>query len=470
MALSAQAWLDRLAKRIDAKRPRIDLLRSYLEGNPPLPENDETLREAYKRFQKKARTNFAELVVEAVAERMVVSGFRVGDAQDGGNQDDDDARRIWKANRLGVWSADVHRDMLALSTGYTCVQPVEGGGGVEITYERPEQVITDHDPARPDRVRAALKVYRDDVEGIDVAYVHVPGQVARFTRRSTVERDGVSQPILTVSGGWDVDSVEIRDTGLRTVPIVPFVNRSGLGEYETHLDLLDRINWVILQRLVITAMQAFRQRATKGSLPEVDEQGKPINYDVLFRPGPGALWQLPDGVDLWESQPTDLTPVLESVKADIRDLAAVTRTPVNMLMPEGANQTAEGASFAKEGLVFKSKDRINRAAVSWSETMRIALAIERGGEDRVPEVEVLFLPPERQSLAERFDALSKAGDDVPWRTKMEYILQFDGDMVDRMEAQRAQDMLLASTLATQNQPTAPAQPGQPGVTGRAATG
>lgn len=450
-----QFWLDRLAHRLDLQRPELALLRRYLEGDAPLPEGAEGCRDAYKAFQKKARTNFAELVIDAMADRMIVAGFRVGDS----NEDDDDVRRIWKANRLGIWSADVHRDMLGLRAGYVCVQP--GQREVEIVYERPEQAITDHDPARPDRVRAAMKVYRDEVQGMDLAFVHTPGEVTPYARATAVVKDGVPLPMLTVAGGWEQVG-ETGPTGLPEVPIIPFVNRGGMGEFETHVDLLDRINWVALQRLVITAIQAFKQRATKGDLPETDEQGKVIDYGELFKPGPGALWHLPEGIELQELGQAELSGILESIKADVRDLGAVTRTPMSMLLPETANQSAEGASFAREGLVFKTEDRIARAGVSWSRVMGLALALDRRM-DEVPEVDTQWLPPERQSLAERYAALAQAGNDVPWRTKMTRILQFEGDEVDRMAAERAEDLMFTASFVAPP-PAAPAPaPAQPAI-------
>jgi hypothetical protein len=412
-----------------------------------MPEVSAELREAYRAFQKKARTNWAELIVSAPAERMKVNGFLVGAS----NADDDHARRIWQRNQLGVWSTDVHFDMLGLSEGYVCVQG--GDSGAVVTYERPEQVITEHDPQRPNTTRAALKVYRDDVEGLDVAYVHVPGLVARVLRPIPVNVDGRENPMVTVAGGWDYASAEIRETGLDSVPIVPFPNYRCLAEFEPHIDLLDRIDWVILQRLVITAAQAFRQRAIKGDLPTIDEAGNPINYAEIFKPGAGALWKLPDSVEMWESAQTSLMDILESVKADLRDLAAVSRTPLPMLMPEGQNQSAEGATFAREGLIFKTQDRLARAGARWSEVMRIALVIE--GMPSTTQVETVWSPPELQSLGEKADALSKVGDQIPWRTKMTQIMGFDGDTVDRMAAERAEEMMLASAFAAT--PTGPTE-------------
>ncbi|MEU6641246.1 hypothetical protein ABZ863_01710 [Saccharomonospora sp. NPDC046836] len=60
-----QWWLDDLAQRMDNRRARLGLLRCYLDGDAPLPEGAEGCREAYKQFQRKARTNLAEVITDA---------------------------------------------------------------------------------------------------------------------------------------------------------------------------------------------------------------------------------------------------------------------------------------------------------------------------------------------------------------------------------------------------------------------
>lgn len=457
MALSAEQWLDRLTRRLDQRRARVDLLRSYMDGNAPLPEGAEGCREAYQQFQRKARTNYGELVVDAVADRMVVSGFRVGDER----TDDNAARAAWKRSHMDVGAGDVHRDMLGVRSSYVMVSPTDDGP--VMTYERPEQVITERDPLLPHVQRAGVKVYRDEIAGVDEAFLHLPGVVLTYRRDPantnpfTTTEPGA--PVRTTNGGWTpVGGIY---TDLDVIPIIPFDNRKCLGEFETHLDVLDRINWTILQRLVITAMQAYRQRATKGDLDETDEAGNVIDYAEMFKPGPGALWQLPEGVELQELGQAELTGILSSAKDDLTTFAAVTRTPMATLMPDSANQTAEGASFAKEGLVFKAEDRIKRAGASWSLAQGIAWALASGQRKPRTDISTLWLPPDRSSLAERADAASKASD-MPWRWRAERIWQVPADEIDRLESERAADALLnAATAPVQPQPAAPvAQPGE----------
>lgn len=452
MALSPDQWLDRLTTCMDDRAFRLARLRSYMDGCAPLPEGAEGCREAYQQFQMKARTNFGELIVEAVTDRMIPSGFRVGDAP----EDDDRARAIWKRNRLQMLSTDVHGDMLGLSIGYAMAQ--SSPRGVVVTRERPEQVITEQDASRPDLVRAGLKAYRDSLAGVDTALLHVPGVMHTYQRPNR-DVNNLPLPLTKVRGGWEyVGAVE---TGLDVVPIVPFINRRELGEFETHTDVLDRINWLVLQELVTIAMQAYRQRAVKGDLPENDDQGNQIDYGEMFAPGPGSLWRLPDDVELWESAALDIPGVLQPADKHIRNLGAVTRTSLSVLMPDSANQTAEGASNQKEGAVNKARDRVQRAGAAWDTIIGIALALESGQSSPVEDVETLWLPVEQQSLTERADAASKA-QDVPWRTRMTDIWQFPADKVDRMESERAADLL---DEALRN-PTPPV-PNQPPASGNA---
>jgi hypothetical protein len=437
MALTPKQWLNRLTLAMDNRANRLLALRSYTDGNAPLPEGADGQRDAYKDFQRKARTNFGELVVDAVAERMIPSGFTVGDV----TGDDDQVRKIWKRNRLDTGIADVIRDMLALSTGYVMVGQDDDGLAL-VTCERPEQVITEQSASRPDQVRAALKVYRDPIEAQDVAFLHLLGSLYTYTR-PLVDPLGKPVPLSRIQDGW-VFAGEV-PTGLKFIPVFPFVNRGGLGEFESHIDILDRINWNILQRLVMTAMQAYRQRAIKGELPSRDSEDNEINYSEIFKAGAGAIWNLPEGIDLWESQQTDFSAILNANKDDIRDLAAVTRTPMATLIPDGANQSAEGAAFAREGLVFKAADRVARATSALEMALGAALAIENGSDTIVDDVDVIWLPVERQSLTERADAATKA-QDLPLRARLEKIWQFNDEEIDEMLAWRAEDMRNAALM------------------------
>lgn len=436
-------WLHKAARKLEARLPRLQALQDRFEGNPPLPVASESVKEAYRAFQRKSRTNFAELIVEAPRERMQVHGFVTAASDD--VEGDEEARRIWDENGLDVESADVHEHMLAMGDGYSIVGPPEEDDGVPIiTGEDPRQVVTIHDPVRQRRIRAALKMFHDHDEQVDLAYLYLPGELHVAYREVRRNASNLRVRFSPSTWNWDDDrSAELPD-GL--MPVVRFRNRRGVGEFEHHVDVLDRINYMVLQRLVIATFQAFRQRAIKG-LPDRDDAGREIDYTDVFSSEPGALWQVPEGVDFWESATADMTGILAAAKDDIRDLSAVTRTPFPMLSPDAANQAAEGASFTREGLVFKTEDRIKRATEGWKDVMATAFRWldDEARADR-SKLKVIWGSPERLSLAERADASTKA-QDVPWRHRMEHIWGFHPSEINEMDAARAQDALLAGLAA-----------------------
>jgi hypothetical protein len=77
----------------------------------------------------------------------------------------------------------------------------------------------------------------------------------------------------------------------------------------------------------------------------------------VFEAAPDALWRVPAGTTFWESNPADITGILAAVRDDVKEFAAMTDTPLHLITPDAANQSAEGASLMREGLVFKVKDR-----------------------------------------------------------------------------------------------------------------
>lgn len=439
-------WFQKLLIELTDRRPRYDKLERYADGEPDLPAGPDGSREVFRRFQSKARANWADLIVEATKERMQVAGFRTGAVPD--QLGDDEAWKIWQANSLDADSSILHRSMLAMSDAYMIVGSVDPETGQPlITPEDPREVITAHAPTNRRRSIAALKCFADDVTGDEVAYVYLPGRV--YTARKS---GGDGAPSSTYGFKWtNEQALPSQASGL--VPVFRFANRANLrgvskGEFEDVIDDIDRINIMLLQRLVVAVMQAFRQRAVKG-LPLTDRKNQPIDWSAVLTADPGSLWALPDGADLWESSGVDLTPILESVKADARDLAATTRTPMFYLFPDAANGSAEGASLQREGLIFKCRDRIRQTTESYEQVMSAAFLMKNDlARAARSDMEVLWHPPEHFSLAERADAASKAtAGGVPWRTVMSDIWQFTPQQIARMEQERSNDAFLTASLA-----------------------
>lgn len=441
-------WLHRLMLKLQKEQPRYEDLDNYYRGLNGIPTlSSKAERESYRRLRAMACSNYPELIVESVVERMTPVGFRTGAGAD--DLGDDEAWRIWQANALDADSNVAFRAQLALSVAFMIVGgPDQDIGAPLITTEDPREVTVETDPRRRRKVLAGLKVFRDDVFGADRAYLYLPGQVIRAAK-AIGQND--QNPVTSTLEGWEWDSLSTLPG--EVVPVVPFVNRPnmsghGVGEFETHLALIDRINYSVLQRLEIATMQAYRQRAVKGDLPTHDAAGNEVDYDNIFEAGPGALWQLPANTEIWESGQVDLGPIRQSIIDDERALAAVTGTPLYRFTPDAAAGSAEGASLQREGLVFKATDRISQATESLEQVMSLAFLFN-GDEERASrsDMEVLWAPPDRVTMAEKYDAATKAtAAGETWRSIMQDVLQKTPQQIARMESERASEAFLTASL------------------------
>src|SRR5699024_852836 len=163
-------------------------------------------------------------------------------------------------------------------------------------------------------------------------------------------------------------------------------------------DIIDRVNAGVLERRVTSALQAFRQRAMTGGLPEKDADGNDIDWAAVFEPAPGALWDIPSGIEIWESESTGIRPMLDAVKDDLRQWSAVTRTSWTKLIPDSAHQSATGAAAVKEGAILKAKDRLKVADVAASAAVSIALQMQ--GIETDDTIRITWEPPDHVSLSE----------------------------------------------------------------------
>lgn len=454
-------WLLRLGKNLADSVARFDILDAYWSGDHPLPFGNRKMREAYKRHQRQSRTNFTELVAESVIERLKVTGFRTGGQ--GTETLDQQAWGWWQDNCLDADSSLVHRAAIVMSRSYVIVGPdPDNEGKVLVTAEDPRQVIHESYPTNRRKVRAALKTWWDDVEGRNLAVIYLPDGIYYY--RSEQTKQQTQAPWAAAK--WEIDASDEYPNGTGTnplgvVPVVPFLNRpdtkgNAKGEFETVTDIQDRINNEVLDRLVISTMQAYRQRWATG-VDLTDNKGEGGGFD----PGADLLWNVSDeNAKFGDFAAVDLTGILKAVEADVQHLAAITRTPPHYLLGAIVNASGDALAAAETGLTSKVKERMTEFGEAWEAVYRLAGKVL--GTDVPSSCEVIWDDPEFRTLTEMAAAnvqLMAAG--VPWRTRMA-MLKFTPSQIERMQVERTQDQLLNAALAPP--PALPAGAPSPGQT------
>jgi len=459
---SPEWWLKRLTAKLNGQRTDIDYLDELYRGNHPMPDVPEKFRLLFRGFQKIARTNYLALVVEAPLERMNVVGFRVGD-----NDTADDATwQRWQQAHLDADQVAVHRMMLSMRRGYTMVGAhPRKPGQVVITPEHPTQVIHESYPEDRREVRAALKLWVDDVGGYLRANVYLPAGEAGLNAGRVFRYRGArnsSQEVLLASQSHNLlfeafqewELIDSMPTGLDDVPITPFENRfdpirGARGEFEDVVDIQLRINNTIFHRLVAEQFGSFRQKAILDYVLERDANGDPIPPEL--RNDPGTAWIFEPGEDgnrptLFEFSQTSTADIISAAAADVRDLASISRTPPHYLLTGMVNVTGDALKAAETGLIMKVKrEHIPEASGGWEATMAKAALLSDDPTD-FTSAETLWADPESRTLGELADAaLKKKTAGVTWRQLM-LDLGYTPDAIDRMESERVQDALTESLM------------------------
>lgn len=417
-------WLIRLATELGAGFPRLRKLQRYRTGDAPIPDTaNHVTRASMVKFMSMARLNFAEQLVVSSTGRERPLGFRTAAPSDANG--DPVADRVWNTNHMAVQFRDLLDAKATYGRAYITVtgqqQNVAPFSMPTMLWSTPWNTRTRPNPLRPWEIDHAIYIGHDEVFNVDtITYFRAAqnGQPAYFRQAyrrvlvSTIPTDGT---IWYPGNDWAWASDPIPFGFTNEVPMVEFATPGGIGEFELHLDSLDRINHTILQRLIITAMQAFRTRALQPDganaepipefYPEDDPLGRggqKINYDEVYEAGPAALWFLPIGSKVWESAVTDIRPIIEATKEDLKMLASASSTPIHVLSPDAANGSAEGANLSRETNLTKVLDRIDRDTNSLARGMSFSMQALRDTVRADPtQIQTLWAPLDFSTIEQK---------------------------------------------------------------------
>lgn len=427
-------YLHRLIQRLMHKQEDYQRREDYVVGNHPLPEGDPRYVKALRDLQLKSKTNYIALAHKAVTDRMRVRAFKFS------GEIDKDAMRIWKANNMALQSQVAVGKAADLSDIYALVSPPEDDGEPIITIEDPRTCITEPDPVDPMKAICGLKFYEDTILDFTVAILYFPERIYVFKGpklRDFLDREKQYSPenIVNSSGGFVV--VSIQDNPLGEVPLVrgawqPKWGLRGMAECEDGgFDIQDRINWVVLSRLVVTKSQAYRQRWMTGAQIPKTKDG--AAKKTPFEPGADMIWAVVDkDAKFGDFEQADIRQALEAARDDIGDFAAITQTPVTYLTNKMVNVSGETLTAAQTSLISKTKVRME--AMGWFFERIIKLCfLYKGDSTRAADVEAetLWADPETRSMAEVADMVGKfSAAGIPPRLTLEKTGYFSPEEVE----------------------------------------
>lgn len=416
---SPEWWLLRLTAKLEAERPHLELMDDYYWGRHPLAHVPPELHDKYLlQFQellRQSRANFMQLVVDAMVNRMKVQGFRLSASKD--DSPDLESMRSWTASGMKAEHRLAIRD--------TCVK---GRGALSVWYGNPDPVIAVEDacqtivegvPGNRRKRAAALKMWVDDWTGEDRANVYLPAGIHKFRRVHPPETPAnqIIVPALLPADQrpgvqeWEELEDEFVPNPVGVVPIIPLVARPdalgrGHSEIEGVIDIQERINSGIFNRVLAGWFAAFRQKwATGVEIPE-DVEGNPVE------PWSAAITRMfvdtnPEA-KFGSFDATDLTQYLKAHETDVKDIASITFTPRHFLIQQGQEPSGDAINSADAPLISKVFDREEYLADGLGEALRLSRLFS--GEPEVPvDSEIVWADPRDPSVIEaaRTDAVIK---------------------------------------------------------------
>lgn len=396
--------------KLNAQASRAALFQSYYDneaGIITLMDTEE--RRTFKTFLAESSEDWCALVVNAVAERLKVTGFRFGS-----EAASDAAWAIWQANGMDADSLLVQADALTMSSSFLLVQADDDNPtGVSMCAESPMQATVLYEPGSRRKRLAGYKRYAAEAD------IWAQTELAAAQSGAAVEVLILPDEIITWNPGDSRDRplVEPNPAGVvGLVEVVPQPRTIGppRSELGPAMSTQDRINTTIFARMVATDFGAFRtiwatgvkiaRNVIKGEDGDVTQVVPP------FQLGANRLLTNEDPAGRFGGIPeSTLSGYLSSVSQDVDHLAAITQTPPHYLLGTIANLSADAIKAAETGLVAKCVLRSLFIGESYEEAMRIALALTGNAAATDTAAEVVWADMETRSMAQLVDALSKLG-------------------------------------------------------------
>ena len=405
----------RLTRALDDDYTSLTKCDDYYRGNQPLAYLDPEIRKAVRDRLKPVVINWPRIVVEAISDRLDVTGFRSATRPTAA----DDIWSIWQANSLDEKSQQAHTDALVFGRSYVLVWAGRDRRMPTISIESALQTITETDPATGATV-AALKRWRD-IDNYGRAILFTPEAVVEYRTRNP-HPDAF--PTMGIDTDYDVVSEQSNPLGL--VPVVPIVNRPrplvprGESELADAMPIADAINKCATDLMVSAEYHAQPRRWVTGF--GAGAAGGRMGADELatLRESVRAQWEQARASKIWISDMPDTKfgqfpeAMLENFIGAIRmftlQLSAVAGLPPHYvaLSAESNPASADAIRSAEASLVNRARRRQRIWGGAWEDVMRLALAVRDGAYPvGLDDLETVWASAEIVSIAQAADAAVK---------------------------------------------------------------
>lgn len=405
------AFLRWLAEGQSQRHTAYGTYREYYDGDHATQLTERMRRFLQVKTGEEFSTNYCPIVVDALVERLTVTGFDAGDQAEVFTD-------WWKKNRMDAKQGIVHRSAVRDGDTYLMVEwdagenrprfvhelAYDGTNGVEMKYS--------DENGSP---LYACKRWRVE-SGPDAGYVtrlnvYYPGRVEKYVSHAR-DFEGNWQPFQEEGESWPLyltrDGTEYGEP--LGIPIIHFRNADqgydyGQSELRNVLPLQNGLNKALIDLIAVMDASGFPIHYMLGD--------DPSGLDVA--PGSWIYSQRPpggeQGVAVGTLEGVDPDKLIRAKDAMAMEIARVTRTPLSYFQVTG-QIAAEGTLKQQEsGLVARATNRQVTFGNSWEDAMALARRLWNtygsGPElDEEQTIDALWAPAETRNEKEHIETVA----------------------------------------------------------------
>ena len=408
------ATIDTALAKLDARRVGYTTYRNYYSGaHPPLVAPDKT-RSAFGAFYDPGPDNLCAAVVDALVERLELTGFSVeGRATEGKPEVDrprdagDDAWDLWNANRMDLRAGEVHLGAVRDGDAYVIVWDDPRRPGTPVIHPNPADLVTVvYDDEMPGRIVVAVKRWtrKDGKTRVNVYY---PDRIEKYVSRTTTAPARLS---LYERAEDDV----LNPYGV--VPVFHFANNApigmfGVSELVNAIPSQRRLNKTLADLDIAREIVALVQRWVSGVEIPIDPlTGKPADLKLAWE---RLLIMADPQARAGTMQGADLSSFFRAIDDARLSIARNTGTPLHYMLLQNDPPSGKALQTLEARFVKKCRARQTAFGNTWEDAMALALLIAGRGDDTIRLSAQWANPAPTDAKAEAETAEIKARIGVP---------------------------------------------------------
>jgi len=443
------------------RQGRYNLYFNYYMGNHALAFATEKFRSTFGYVFKEFAENMCGPVVDSLADRLVVTGFKTSEAQTKTEPVDsnvptpqpriagvpptpnapgrkkvttvdplgEQALEIWRRNNMDERSNEVHTESLMMGDSYAIVWPNDNMEA-EIWPQYANEVCVQYDPNNQKKILRAAKVWWDDFEGRWYLNIYTEVAIQKYLQK------GTSRTFNPREESWT--QYETVPNPYEVVPVFHFPNRGrkkhGISELKDVVPLQNAQNKSVMDMIIAMEFASFKQRWVIGLEIEYDEAtGEPVEQSAKNY-GVDRLLSFSDPeVKVGQFDATDLAQFLKVQDKFWSSVARVSGTPLHyFFITQGDFPSGEAMKSAEARFVKKITDRQTSYGNVWQDVMLFCMLIDGPAPKEDLRIETLWKDATPRSDSEIADTAVKKKAVGVSRSQILKELGYDDETIMRM--------------------------------------